>query len=372
MTYAYPTAQTCWSAAEYEAIARVLASGQFTRGENVVAFERELADYHGVKHAICVNSGSSANLVAVASLFHVEKNPLKRGDRVTVPAFAWATTYAPLIQMGLDIELVDASLQTWNADYANFPGSPPALAMMVPMLGNPTIGPLSWRWGSSWIIEDACESAGAVFSTGKKCGSLGSIGTLSFFYSHQLSAIEGGAILTDSDEIARICRLLIDHGWTRRLDPAGRLEDEVRFVVAGYNLRPVEMHCAIGREQLKKLDQGRGWRLRNWRRFEAATAWLPIEMPTLIGWPNPFGIHFLLPDSETREAAAKALRAQGIDCRLPGGGSFTKQPYGKQWSNQLTPVADEIHRRGLMIGNGPLDLGNWIDGAARILGEVLV
>lgn len=370
----YPTAQTVWGPEEYEAIARVVASGQFTRGGEVATFERELAGYHGVKHAICVNSGSSANLVAVAALFHVERNPLQRGDKVAVPAFAWATTYAPLIQMGLDLVLIDAAAETWNADpFLPFPPDALRLVLFAPMLGNPAYAPMWARWKDRgyWLIEDACESIGASVDR-QRCGTFGHMSTTSFFFSHQLSAIEGGAILTDDDELGRLCRLLADHGWTRNTERAQRLVDETKFVLPGFNLRPVEMHCAIGRAQLKKLDKGRGWRMRNWQAFVAATAYLPIEIPTLIGNANPFGIHFLMPDSETRERAVVALRARGIDCRLPGGGSFRLQPFGKQWSNQHTPVADEIHRRGLMIGNGPLDLRNWIDGAARILGEVLV
>lgn len=370
----YPTAQTVWGPEEYEAIARVVASGRFTRGDEVRRFEWELAEYHGVKHAICVNSGSSANLIAVAALLRVGKNPLRMGDKVAVPAFAWSTTYAPLIQMGFDIVLIDAAAETWNADpFLPFPPDRLRMIMFAPMLGNPAYAPMWARWKDRgcWMIEDNCESLGASVD-GRRCGTFGHMSTTSFFFSHQLSAIEGGAILTDDDELANLCRLLSDHGWTRNTERATRLADETKFVLPGYNVRPVEMHCAIGRAQLKKIDKGRGWRMRNWQCFAAATAYLPIEMPTLIGNANPFGIHFLMPDTDTREAAAKALRAQGIDCRVPGGGSFTKQPYGQQWSNQHTPVADEIHRRGLMIGNGPLDLRNWIDAAARILGEVLV
>ena len=105
--YWYPCAFSHWNEEETSAIFRVIASGRHTQGEEVEAFEAEFAAYHGMKHAIAVNSGSSANLVAVAALFAKENNPLKRGDKAIVPALAWATTYAPLVQYGLDLVVLD-------------------------------------------------------------------------------------------------------------------------------------------------------------------------------------------------------------------------------------------------------------------------
>ncbi len=111
----YPTAFSGWGPEEGEAMARVISSGKFTMGEEVEAFEAEFAAWHGMKHGIMVNSGSSANLVAVAALFDLKDAPLKRGDKVIVPALAWSTTYAPLIQYGLDPMLVDCGA-SWNVE----------------------------------------------------------------------------------------------------------------------------------------------------------------------------------------------------------------------------------------------------------------
>ena len=99
----YPCAYSCWDDSEMEAIDRVVASRRYTMGPEVEAFESEFAAWHGMKHAVMVNSGSSANLVAVAALFHKNEKPLQRGDQVIVPAVAWATTYAPLVQHGLGL-----------------------------------------------------------------------------------------------------------------------------------------------------------------------------------------------------------------------------------------------------------------------------
>src|SRR3954454_17754025 len=97
----YELAATTWGPEEYEAIQRVVASGRFTMGPNVAAFEEAFAKYFGHKYAVMVNSGSSANLIAVASLFHTKGRPLQRGDEVIVPAISWSTTYHPLQQYGL-------------------------------------------------------------------------------------------------------------------------------------------------------------------------------------------------------------------------------------------------------------------------------
>ena len=105
-----------WGDEERAAVTRVMKSGRYTMGPEVAAFERAFADYHGRGYAVMVNSGSSANLVGVASLFHVKERPLRRGDEVIVPAISWSTTYHPLHQYGLRLRFVDVELDTLNMD----------------------------------------------------------------------------------------------------------------------------------------------------------------------------------------------------------------------------------------------------------------
>lgn len=374
--YNYPTAFTSWGDEEQEAIQRVIASGRFTMGAEVEAFEAELAQYHGVKHCVMVNSGSSANLVAVAALFHVKDNPLRRGFRAVVPALAWATTYAPLVQYGLDLILADCD-QSWNANtLPDFADGDIHLIVAASILGTPCNLPY-WqgvaRRNAAYLIEDNCESLGASIA-GKKCGTFGKMGTLSFFYSHQLSAIEGGAVLTDDDECAYLCRLLRNHGWTKGLKKPASLSEESEFVLMGYNLRPLEMHAAIGRAQLRKIDGFVDSRLFNarvfWNEMELAKITKPASS-TDIG-ASPFGIHFAVSDEATRQNLATALRWYGIDCRPAVGGSFGLQPYGKAWAHQKTPQADLIHRTGMMIGNPPFTpRGATIQKIASIMRGVL-
>src|SRR5258708_15012542 len=112
----YELSASTWGPEETEAIRRTVEVGRFTMGEQVAAFEREFAAYFGMRHGVMVNSGSSANLVAVASLFFKKDRPLQRGDEVIVPAISWSTTYHPLHQYGLKLRFVDVELETLNLD----------------------------------------------------------------------------------------------------------------------------------------------------------------------------------------------------------------------------------------------------------------
>lgn len=400
-TYDHPTAFSLWGEEEQAAIARVVASGRFTMGEEVEAFEKEFADAHHRKYAIMVNSGSSANLVAVAAMMNHPTRPLhgprhgggyrfdERGhgvangpadvtaDRAIVPALAWSTTYAPLVQNGLDLLLADVD-ETWNA--RPIWREMTRLIVICSILGNPCYG-AEWRYVANdleaFILEDNCESFWAMYPPSgneqRRCGNYGTISTFSFFYSHQISAIEGGMILTDDSELDRLCRMLRAHGWSRDVAPPESFESEYDFRVFGYNVRPVELHAAIAREQLRKADQFRQLRMINAHWFHEAVklAELPLDLPAWRGQPNPFGLHFLCKTSEDRARLVKALRANGVDCRLPTGGSFRRHAYGARWRNQRTPEADAIHDRGLFLGNAPFDISNRIEHAVRVMKDAL-
>ncbi len=371
--YWFPTAFNGWGDEEHSAIERVVASGKFTMGEEVRAFEGELAAYHGRKHAVMMNSGSSANLLMVATL--LELGRVKRGDVILVPALAWSTTYAPLVQHGLKLRLIDCD-ETWNAKWPDGieldRGTP---LLFCSILGNPTSHP--YLDNDFVSIEDNCESIGAVREDGRKTGTVSMMSSLSFFYSHQLSAIEGGAILTDDDECADMLRILRSHGWTKDVRPPGSFEDEYEFLRFGYNVRPLEMHAAIAREQLKKLDAGNEARRHNYDMFyresgDCVQGDLPVTFQMVKGKAAPFGIAFTVKDRETRLKLVHELRAADIDCRLPTGGSFRLHKYGEPWRDQKTPNADRIHNTGLFLGNAPYSIDDKIERAVQVMREVLL
>jgi CDP-6-deoxy-D-xylo-4-hexulose-3-dehydrase len=395
--YKFPTAFSLWEEEEYDAIRRVFSSGRLTMGKEVETFEEAFARFHNRRYAIMVNSGSSANLVATAALFNKKDKPLKpprptwskgRGggmDNVgwslpqdaIVPAIAWSTTYAPLVQHGLDLVVLDVD-ETWNCPIPKWvPQTKTGLIVCASILGNP--GYLhEWREKArrigAYLIEDNCESLGAYpIDDGMPCGGYGDLSTFSFFYSHQISAIEGGMILTDDEELARLCRMLRAHGWSRGVEPPESFEREYDFRLMGYNVRPLELHAAIAREQLKKLPRFREERRENWVHFTNLASGLPVRFPEANGQTlSPFGLPFTCETKEARSELVGALRARGIDCRLPTGGSFLKHAYGAPYaSHTLTPEADRIHDTGLFLGNAPYPIPELIGEAVSVMREVL-
>jgi len=369
--YAHPTAYSAWGPEEQAAIARVHASGFYTQGPEVAAFELEFAEHHGRKHGVYVNSGSSANLIAVAALTHLKDNPLRPGDGVDVPALAWATTYAPLAQHGLSLHILGSD-DTWNAPASVEDGCD--LLVTVPVLGNPCYYLQHERRRPRYWIDDCCESLGAwVGSLGEKrlAGTFADMSTFSFFHSHQLSGIEGGMVLTDSDELNGLLRMLRDHGMTRYSRPEG-FDREYDFRLFGYNVRGLELHAAISREQLKKLEGFRRHREQNLNNFVAATYGLAVEFPRRNGVVSPFGLNFRVESHALRARLALALRAEGIDCRPPTGGSFTLHRYGRKWREaNPTPHADMLHVCGLFLGNAPYPMLPEIEKAAGVMRRTL-
>jgi CDP-4-dehydro-6-deoxyglucose reductase, E1 len=356
--YNYPTAFTNWGPEEVDAIDRVVLSEQFTMAHETTAAEYDLAKYHGRKHAILVNSGSSANLIAVAAA--VRHYGLNGIENAIVPALAWPTTYAPLVQHGFNLRVLDCD-RTWNMDVQalkrEIKQSTPSLVMVASILGNPAdMTQIAQICAEKDIplIEDNCESFGARMD-GKLCGTFGVMSTLSFFYSHQISAIEGGAILTDDDDLAKLCRVMRNHGWTKGVEKPRSFQDEYRFIEWGYNVRPLEMHAAILQAQLKKADTMRTARQENyWAMVKSLESIKGVTIP--LSYPgaecNPFGFAITVESQPMRDYLAGALRSASVDCRPVVGGSVQLHPY---WRNgQIeTPNADHIHHCGIMVGIQP-------------------
>ena len=352
---------------------RVVASGVFTMGANVQAFETDFAQFVGSKHCVMVNSGSSANLLMVAALFYT-KNPkikLHRGDEVIVPAVSWSTTYFPLYQYGLKIKFVDIDLHTLNYDLEQLElavTDKTRAIMVVNLLGNPNdFERIQQIIGNRSIVlmEDNCESMGATYQ-GKYAGTFGVMGTFSSFFSHHISTMEGGLIVTDDEEIYQILLSLRAHGWTRSLpkenfvcgtksdDP---FEESFRFVLPGYNVRPLEMEGALGVEQVKRLPMLIAERRKNGHMLQAALGAHPnILIQRETGESSWFGFSLVIrPGSDlTRKDLVVKLNELGFECRPIVAGNFAKNEVVKYFDSEVHGMlrnADHIDRNGLFIGN---------------------
>jgi CDP-6-deoxy-D-xylo-4-hexulose-3-dehydrase len=360
-------------------------------GEQVRRFEEAFAAKFGLKHAVMVNSGSSANLVSVAALCHVrERRPLARGDEVIVPAISWATTYCPLQQYGLKLRFVDVELDTLNMDVARLEEAvTPRTRMVVAVsiLGNPASLDTIRSFCDTHdliMLEDNCESMGAKLD-GKPCGTFGDVNTFSTFFSHQMSTMEGGVILTENTEIDHLARVIRNHGWSRDLprDTAlyQRYDDDFveayRFLLPGYNVRPLEICGAVGLEQLKKLD-----RMIEMRRANAALfVRLFKDDPRFIvqrenGRSSWFSFTIVLnPDLEIdRRTVLRALRQAGIEFRMITGGCFLRHDAIKFFDYDTVGEirnANVAHDRGFFVGNHPRDLTSEITCLREVLDKAV-
>lgn len=372
----YPLASTTWDEAEYKAMQRVIDSGMFSMGKEVAEFEKQFADWVGSDYAVMVNSGSSANLAMIAALMFKKEGALKQGDEVIVPAVSWSTTYYPLQQYGLKLKFVDIDRKTLNLDLNQLQeaiSENTRAILTVNLLGNPNdFGRIHQIIGNRNIIllEDNCESMGAQFE-GKQAGTFGLMGTFSSFFSHHISTMEGGLVVTDNEELYHILLSLRAHGWTRNLPKFNHVcgeksdnpfEESFRFVLPGYNLRPLELSGAIGQEQLKKLPSMIQTRRENAARFQELFAnhpWLDIQQET--GASSWFGFSLVLkPDAPfSREELVTKLTQAQIDVRPIVAGNFAKNEVLKWFDYSIhgdLKNADYIDKKGLFIGNHHFDL----------------
>lgn len=375
---AFPLATSSWDEREYAAIDRVVKSGFFSMGKEVAAFEKLFAEQIGAPYAVMSNSGSSANLLFVAALRYHSRFHLAPGDEVIVPAVSWSTTYYPLYQYGLRLKFVDIDLDTLNFDLVQLEAAvtdKTKAVLAVNLLGNPNdFDRIKAIIGDRAIIllEDNCESLGATFN-GRQAGTFGLAGSYSAFFSHHISTMEGGVTVTHDEELYHIMLSLRAHGWTRNLpDPnhvtgakgADPFEEAFRFVLPGYNLRPLEMSGAIGVEQMAKLPMIVENRRRNAALFKQVMAGFPqIRTQKETGASSWFGFSMIIdPDcGVSRKELVACFERHGIEARPIVAGNFAKNEVVTRYMDHEIhgglPNAELADANGLFIGNHhyPLD-----------------
>ncbi|MDQ0373254.1 DegT/DnrJ/EryC1/StrS family aminotransferase [Cellulomonas humilata] len=376
----FPLATSSWDEAELDALQRVIASGRFTMGPLVAEFERRVADAFGSAHAVMVNSGSSANLIAVAAAVLDPRSDLNAGDEVIVPAVSWATTYYPLHQYGLRLKFVDIDVDTLNLDLEQVEAAigPRTKAIFaVNLLGNPNdfrrLQAIADEHGLL-VLEDNCESLGATFE-GRFAGTFGAMGTLSSFFSHHISTMEGGLVLTDDDYLRQMLVSLRAHGWTRELavdnvvhpKSGDAFDDLFRFVLPGYNVRPLEMSGALGIEQIAKVPGLVQGRRANAVYFQQKLGGLDdVRLQKETGESSWFGFSLVLEGALAgrRADVVAALTGAGIECRPIVAGNFTRNPVMRYLDADVPdalPAADKIHADGLFVGNHHYPVEQQID-----------
>jgi CDP-6-deoxy-D-xylo-4-hexulose-3-dehydrase len=375
---------------EREIISLVDAALDFwvTYGWRAQRFEKQFAKYLGLRHAVFTNSGSSANLLAVAALCSsLFEHRLRRGDEVIVPATAFPTTVNPLIVYGLRPVVVDSSVGTYNMDcnQLSIAVKKKTRAIMLPhMLGNPAdidaVTEITQKHGLI-LIEDACESLCAMYR-GEYVGTAGELSTYSFYAPHHMTTGEGGAICTDDSDLHEILISLRDWGRGQNLAGQSGLPSDYdpRFVYAtrGYNFRPLDLEAAIGLVQLRKLPLFAEKRRSNFvRLYEIFSKYdeffvlpesLPNADPVWFGFPltvkkNPFF---------TRRRIVAWLERHGIETRPVMAGNILRQPAYKDVRFRVVGKlkgADAIMNSSFFIGLYPGISSRELDFIADVVGQ---
>jgi len=381
----YKLATSTWDELEINAIQDVIKTDKYSMGPKVEEFEKQFAQYFGSKYAVMCSSGSTANLLMTASLFFSKKPKLKAGDEIIVPAVSWSTTYFPLQQYGLKLKFVDIDLNTLNYnldDLESAVSSKTKAIMVVNLLGNSNdfnkINKIIEN-RDIVVIEDNCESMGAKFND-KFCGTHGLMGTFSTFFSHHMATMEGGMVLTDDEESYHILLCLRAHGWTRNLPDKNHVadksndwfEESFRFVLPGYNVRPLEMSGAIGIEQLKKLPLFIQQRRKNAETFvKLFKDDKRFLIQKEIGKSSWFGFSLIIMDkSISRKKIIDLLTINKIDSRPIVTGDFTKNDVMKFFNYEIHKTlenADHLHYQGFFLGNSHVDLNKELFFLKKVL-----
>ena len=380
----YPLAKNCLKQDDIEALKKFLDRGMFTMGEHVQDFEYDFSKNHNVM----TNSGSSANLLMIASF--VSTGRLKAGDKVVVPAVSWSTTYFPLVQYGLIPVFVDVD-HTYQIDvgevYTAVERHNAKAVFLVNLLGlmsNDFISHVRQVLDDEiMIFLDNCEGYGANLEY-SKCDAV----THSFFFSHQLNTMEGGMVsfrkYMRENEYHHALSLRA-HGWVREQEEGSRLyepsgdkfKDSFTFVTVGYCLRPLEISGLLGKIELEKWPETKKIRDQNHQYYCDIfynNNYLEFNILPYHKDLSCFGFPFVFTSGRMRSTVVKALLEAGIDSRPIIGGNFLNQPVMRKINHVADgygyEMAEAIDKRGLMIGNYAEDLREKLDQVDYILRSV--
>ena len=373
---------------EEELSAAVTASLEFwlTEGEHTEKFERELSKIVGTRKAQMVNSGSSANLLALSALTspQLENRRIRPGDEVITAATGFPTTVSPIIQNGLVPVYVDVEIPTYVPSVDSIEkaiSSKTKVIMLAHTLGNPLemdkLVSLCHE-NEIWLIEDSCDALGGTYK-GKKLGSFGDLATLSFYPAHHITTGEGGAVLTNSPALSRLIESFRDWGRDCWCDPGcdntckmrfgwklGSLPDgydhKYTYSHLGYNLKSGDIQAAIGLVQLTRLDQFISTRKSNWEylntQLEDLQDFIILPVATPGSKPSWFGYCLTLRDGIgiSRNEVVATLEKAGIGTRLLFGGNLLRQPAFSETERRISGTlvnSDKITEDTFWIGVWP-------------------
>ena len=370
----YPLLEDPYRKKDLTSAIKVIKTGKITIGKHTINFERKFSKKINTNFSVMVNSGSSANLLALQCLINpYRKNRLKSGDSVLIPSVCWSTSLWPIIQSGLKPVFVDVDINTLNLDLDDLSkkiNKRTKALMLVHVLGNSTnMDKLMQILQKNKIIliEDTCESLGSKFKN-KYLGTFGEFSSFSFYSSHQISSGEGGMVCCKNFDDYEIIKSLRSHGWSRDLKNAKKISTQNRhldsrfiFYNSGFNLRPTDVSAAIGYSQFKDMNKLINIRNINRNKIVSSLKQNPkinnnfyfIE-PNKNTKPSWFGIPILIKNENNRKKFLYDLEKRGVETRPIISGNFLRQPsvikYNLVNKKSKFHNSDIINNKGFFIG----------------------
>jgi len=358
----------------------ISSSDMYTCGKKVEEFENKWSEWLGCKHSLFVTSGSTANLLLLASIKEFYNIP--NGSKVLVPACTWVTNVSPVFQNGLEPVFCDINLDNYSFDTDNLPDDDIKIVFVTHLLGlNAPMEKIKNKYPNAIFIEDICESHGITDENGIKRG-YGTGSTFSFYYGHHMTTIEGGMISTDNAELYQLMKLKRSHGMARHLLPENyektiseypNIDPKFLFLTDGYNFRNTELNAVIGIEQLQRLDESIKIRKSNYDRFMLYL----LKYETFFHVPkyDPYNSSFCLPFvCKTKELKTKLINIFNklkIEYRPIVGGNLLIHPFLDKWKNSTkTPNADLLNDNGVYIGNSQFVTLEMIDMAFEYIKDI--
>lgn len=370
---------------DYATVVNAVLDGWFTGGRFTQDFERQLARYVGARGALFVNSGSSANLIALSALTSPKlgSRALKPGDEVATVAMGFPTTVNPIIQNGLRTVVVDVDRRTLDVDTAMLQeaiGPRTRAIMLAHTLGNPfDVAAVRGLCEAHdlWLIEDSCDALGSTYC-GERTGSFGDTATCSFYPAHHITTGEGGMVFVKSPLVKRqaesfrdwgrdcYCETGCDNTCLKRFEwQLGELPEgyDHKYIYShiGYNLKATDLQAALGLSQLRRLDEFVARRRNNFDHLEkrfAGVEGIEVAQATVNSEPSWFGFPITLADDLpiNREALLRFLDERKIGTRLMFAGNILRQPAYQDVEFRLVgnlENTDRVMRRTFWIGLFP-------------------
>jgi CDP-4-dehydro-6-deoxyglucose reductase, E1 len=366
MTFKYPLLEDAFSNEDLNSAIKVIKSKKLTMSKKTKEFEKKFSNFFNTKFTLMLNSGSSANLLAFFALINpLKKNNLKAGDECLIPALCWSTSLWPIVQAGLKPKFIDVDLKTFSPSLEiikkNITKRTKAI-MLINVLGNCSELDKIKKFTKKkniYLIEDNCESLGSIYKK-KYLGTFGDFSTFSFYYSHQLTAGEGGMIVCNNKADYMILKSLRAHGWDREVS---NKKNTFNFINQGFNLRPLEVSAAIALSQLKRLKKM--VQIRKYNRdkivksLKNSSKWANqfsfFESSRYLR-PSWFSIPLLINKNflKNKKTYLKKLEKYKIETRPIISGNFINQPsvklYKLKFNKKKFKNSQEIEDRGFFIG----------------------